>query len=115
MATGESIFFGAARVFKPLMWFFYVAAILIYIWPGHLSAGAAAFDDGAAHYEPVTARSGGSVAATMLRSRLDQPFSPSKFKKGHQSAPAQLFLKHPLAEPGAAFDLCWRLTLLSQL
>ena len=27
MATGESIFFGAARVFKPLMWFFFVAAI----------------------------------------------------------------------------------------
>jgi hypothetical protein len=45
MATGESIFFGAARVFKPLMWFFYVAAILIYIWPGHLSAGAAAFEE----------------------------------------------------------------------
>jgi hypothetical protein len=42
MATGESIFFGAARVFKPLMWFFFVSAILIYIWPGHLSTGAAA-------------------------------------------------------------------------
>ena len=28
MATGESIFFGAARVFKPLMWFFFVVAIL---------------------------------------------------------------------------------------
>ncbi|MFG1905555.1 Nramp family divalent metal transporter [Kribbella sp. NPDC048928] len=45
MATGESIFFGAARVFKPLMWFFYAAAILIYMWPGHLSAGAAAFEE----------------------------------------------------------------------
>ena len=45
MATGESIFFGAARIFKPLMWFFYVAAILVYIWPGHLSAGAAAFEE----------------------------------------------------------------------
>jgi hypothetical protein len=45
MATGESIFFGAARIFKPLMWFFYVAAVLIYIWPGHLSAGAAAFEE----------------------------------------------------------------------
>lgn len=45
MATGESIFFGAARIFKPMMWFFYVAAILIYIWPGHLSAGAAAFEE----------------------------------------------------------------------
>ena len=40
MATGECIFFGAARVFKPLMWFFYVAAILIYIWPGTSPAGA---------------------------------------------------------------------------
>jgi hypothetical protein len=44
MATGESIFMGAARVFKPIMWFFFVAALLIYIWPGHLSAGAAAFE-----------------------------------------------------------------------
>ncbi|MDA0566924.1 Nramp family divalent metal transporter [Streptomonospora sp. S1-112] len=44
MATGESIFFGAARVFKPLMWFFFVTAILVYIWPGHLSAGASAFE-----------------------------------------------------------------------
>jgi hypothetical protein len=45
MATGESIFFGAARIFKPMMWFFYVAAILIYMWPGHLSAGASAFEE----------------------------------------------------------------------
>ncbi|WP_106249708.1 Nramp family divalent metal transporter [Allonocardiopsis opalescens] len=44
MATGESIFFGAARVFKPLMWFFFLTAILVYIWPGHLSAGASAFE-----------------------------------------------------------------------
>lgn len=40
MATGESIFMGAARVFKPIMWFFFATASLIYIWPGHLSAGA---------------------------------------------------------------------------
>ncbi|MQA10992.1 MAG: hypothetical protein GEU98_21040 [Pseudonocardiaceae bacterium] len=45
MATGESIFFGAARVFKPIMWFFFTVAILVYIWPGHLSAGAAAFEE----------------------------------------------------------------------
>jgi hypothetical protein len=45
MATGESIFSGAARVFKPLMWFFFVTAILVYIWPGHLSAGASAFEE----------------------------------------------------------------------
>ncbi|GAA2353721.1 hypothetical protein GCM10009854_34690 [Saccharopolyspora halophila] len=44
MATGESIFSGAARVAKPLMWFFFVTAILVYIWPGHLSAGAAALE-----------------------------------------------------------------------
>lgn len=43
MATGESIFMGAARVFKPLMWFFFVLAIITYIWPGHISAGALAF------------------------------------------------------------------------
>lgn len=40
VATGESIFFGAARVFKPLMWFFFVVAIGVYIWPGHMAAGA---------------------------------------------------------------------------
>ncbi|MFI6498317.1 Nramp family divalent metal transporter [Nonomuraea typhae] len=45
MATGESIFSGAARVFKPIMWFFFVVAIAVYIWPGHLSAGAAAFEE----------------------------------------------------------------------
>ena len=28
-----------------MMWFFFVAAILIYIWPGHMSAGAAAFEE----------------------------------------------------------------------
>jgi hypothetical protein len=44
MATGESIFFGAARVWKPLMWFFFVVAIAVYIWPGHISAGADAFE-----------------------------------------------------------------------
>jgi hypothetical protein len=44
MATGESIFTGAARIFKPIMWFFFTIAILIYIWPGHLSAGASAFE-----------------------------------------------------------------------
>src|SRR5687767_7858551 len=44
MATGESIFFGAARLFKPLMWFFFTVAILVYIWPGHISGGAEAFE-----------------------------------------------------------------------
>ncbi|MBN6040538.1 Nramp family divalent metal transporter [Amycolatopsis sp. 195334CR] len=45
MATGESIFTGAARIFKPLMWFFFAVAILVYIWPGHVSAGAAALEE----------------------------------------------------------------------
>lgn len=45
MATGESIFTGAARVFKPLMWLFFATALLVYIWPGHMSAGAGAFEN----------------------------------------------------------------------
>jgi hypothetical protein len=44
IATGESIFFGAARIAKPLMWFFFIVAVLVYIWPGHVSAGAEAFE-----------------------------------------------------------------------
>jgi len=44
IATGESIFFGAARIGKPLMWFFFVVAALIYVWPGHVAAGAQAFE-----------------------------------------------------------------------
>lgn len=44
VATGESIFFGAARIWRPIMWFFFVTAILVYIWPGHISAGAVAFE-----------------------------------------------------------------------
>ncbi len=45
MATGESIFFGAARLAKPLMWFFFAVAILVYIWPGHISGGAEALEE----------------------------------------------------------------------
>jgi hypothetical protein len=45
MATGESIFFGSARVWKPLMWLFFVIAILVYIWPGHISGGADALEE----------------------------------------------------------------------
>lgn len=45
MATGESIFFGAARVFKPLMWFFFAVAMLVYIWPGHMAGGATALEE----------------------------------------------------------------------
>ena len=45
MATGESIFFGAARVGKPIMWLFFVTAIAVYIWPGHISTGADALEE----------------------------------------------------------------------
>ena len=45
MATGESIFFGAARIARPIMWFFFVVAILVYIWPGHISGGAEALEE----------------------------------------------------------------------
>src|SRR5919198_6001000 len=45
MATGESIFFGAARLFQPLMWLFFVTAIAVYIWPGHISTGADALEE----------------------------------------------------------------------
>src|ERR671918_716177 len=45
MATGESIFFGAARIFQPLMWLFFFTAIAVYIWPGHLSTGADALEE----------------------------------------------------------------------
>jgi hypothetical protein len=40
LATGESIFFGAARIHRAVMWFFWAAAVFIYIWPGHISLGA---------------------------------------------------------------------------
>jgi len=45
MATGESIFFGAARIAKPIMWLFFVIAIAVYIWPGHISTGADALEE----------------------------------------------------------------------
>jgi hypothetical protein len=44
MATGESIFFGAARIWQPLMWMFFAIALLVYIWPGHISGGAEALE-----------------------------------------------------------------------
>jgi hypothetical protein len=40
MATGESIFFGAARIHPVVMWFFWAAAMFIYVWPGHIALGA---------------------------------------------------------------------------
>src|SRR5919204_821962 len=40
LATGESIFFGAARLHPAVMWFFWLVAMLVYIWPGHVTLGA---------------------------------------------------------------------------
>src|SRR3954452_5589687 len=45
MATGESIFFGAARIAQPIMWLLFVTAIAVYIWPGHISTGADALEE----------------------------------------------------------------------
>lgn len=42
MATGESVFFGAARIHRGLMWFFWLTALLVYIWPGHVTLGSQA-------------------------------------------------------------------------
>jgi hypothetical protein len=44
MATGESIFFGAARLHRVVMWFFFATGILIYIFPGHVALGAQALE-----------------------------------------------------------------------
>ncbi|MFL5991157.1 MAG: Nramp family divalent metal transporter, partial [Rubrobacteraceae bacterium] len=43
-ATGESIFFGAARLWRPIMWLFFIIAVMVYIWPGHVALGAQAFE-----------------------------------------------------------------------
>jgi hypothetical protein len=53
IATGESIFFGAARLWKPIMWFFFAVAMLIYIWPGHVAAGADALSSGSSLPSPT--------------------------------------------------------------
>lgn len=45
MATGESIFFGAARLHRSVMWLFFITALLIYIWPGDVAVGAKALED----------------------------------------------------------------------
>lgn len=56
MATGESIFFGAARLWRPVMWFFFACAMLIYIWPGHMAVGAQSLETltgGRLHWYPT--------------------------------------------------------------
>jgi hypothetical protein len=44
MATGESIFFGAARLNPVIMWFFFGVGVLVYIFPGHVALGAQALE-----------------------------------------------------------------------
>jgi hypothetical protein len=44
MATGESIFFAAARQHPRIMWFFFATGVMIYIFPGHVALGAQALE-----------------------------------------------------------------------
>jgi hypothetical protein len=44
MATGESIFFGAARLHPIVMLFFFITGVLVYIFPGHVALGAQALE-----------------------------------------------------------------------
>jgi hypothetical protein len=44
MATGESIFFGAARLHPVVTLFFFVTGVLVYIFPGHVALGAQALE-----------------------------------------------------------------------
>ena len=44
MATGESIFFGAARLHPIVTLFFFVTGVLVYIFPGHVALGAQALE-----------------------------------------------------------------------
>ncbi len=40
--SGESIFSAGRRVHPIVMWYFYIVAILVYIWPGHVVTGSGA-------------------------------------------------------------------------
>lgn len=40
--TGESIFMAGKRLHPIIMWYFYIVAILVYIWPGHVVTGSGA-------------------------------------------------------------------------
>jgi hypothetical protein len=44
IATGESFFTGCSRAWKGFGWFWFAAAILIYMWPGWAATGATALD-----------------------------------------------------------------------
>ncbi|MGQ9760154.1 MAG: Nramp family divalent metal transporter [Candidatus Methanomethylicaceae archaeon] len=40
--TGESIFHAGYRINPMIMWYFWIVAILVYIWPGHVVTGSSA-------------------------------------------------------------------------
>lgn len=40
--TGESIFVAGKRIHPIIMWYFYIVAVLVYIWPGHVTTGSGA-------------------------------------------------------------------------
>jgi hypothetical protein len=40
--TGESIFAAGRRIHPIIMWYFYILAIFVYIWPGHVVTGSGA-------------------------------------------------------------------------
>lgn len=44
LATGESFFTGCSRAWKGFGWFWFAAAIIIYMWPGWAATGATALD-----------------------------------------------------------------------
>lgn len=44
LATGESFFTGCSRAWKGFGWFWFGAAIIIYMWPGWAATGATALD-----------------------------------------------------------------------
>jgi len=44
IATGESFFTGCSRAWKGFGWFWFAAAIIIYMWPGWAATGATALD-----------------------------------------------------------------------
>ncbi|MEM3484748.1 MAG: Nramp family divalent metal transporter [Candidatus Methanomethyliaceae archaeon] len=40
--SGESIFTAGKRIHPIIMWYFYIIAVLVYIWPGHVVTGSGA-------------------------------------------------------------------------
>jgi len=40
--TGESIFQAGGRIHPAIIWYFYIVAMLVYVWPGHVVTGSGA-------------------------------------------------------------------------